>query len=146
MKLVDKPQPLLVQSDTIDFPNSMEPPMVTPPIKDRRLTRVSLANVEMAVDEHGTQFVSATCQISLSGPSGEAEGPGANIFFGIPMEATSSLENASSALLERAHAILQRLAEFSAADYQRVFAEWRSKELRDREEAAKIGIRAETNL
>ncbi|MDO8877620.1 MAG: hypothetical protein Q8M24_13345 [Pseudolabrys sp.] len=111
-------------------------------IKDRKLSSVSITQISPIIDPDGTHNVSCMCHISLSGPDEEREGPGANIFFSIPLSQSTSFQDASDALLKRAHEILARMSEFPFSELRSGYEEWRAREWQALESAKRSGFAA----
>lgn len=111
------------------------------PIKDRKLSSVSVTSIELDwLPEGGKQRIGGMCHIALTNQDGGDNGPAANVFFGVDVDPSMPLQDAGRAVLTRAHAILQRLASFSADELNANFVEWRAKAAEEQKKAAEAGF------
>jgi hypothetical protein len=90
-------------------------------IKERALSGVSFSGLDAFTFPDGQNAVGATCHITLVALDGSAEGPGANVFVGLPASPELTLRETERAVLVRVHALLGRLASFSVDDLERAF-------------------------
>lgn len=91
-------------------------------IKDRALSTVHLGGLDAFTYPDGQHAVGAICHISLVTSEGLPDGPGANVFVGVPINPGVTLQQAEHAVLTRAHDILVRLASFSVDEMEAAFA------------------------
>jgi hypothetical protein len=109
-------------------------------IKDRKLTNVTVENVDFDWFPDGEHTAGGMCHITLSNQDGGIDGPGANIFFSVPVDPNMPLRDVSRAMLTRAHEILQRMASFSLNELEGAFVEWRKNAVQQEKEAAALGV------
>ena len=97
------------------------------PIRERRLTSLTIWNASWGWDPGGVHMISATCSIHISAADGSDQGPGVNVFFGLPYPVDGSIQDAERALLVRVHEVLTKLASLSVDELERQFSKDRKE-------------------